>query len=282
MLPQAGRPVGSLRQLSFTDNIRTIERGKNVDLSPETTPDKALRIFATLVRDQEVGGSNPLAPTTFLFSSQYLTCQICTLLVRFFVYQALLFAKRLHATNLSSLNSWPYGEKCTSLRVSFLGKLGTGLRFWEKNRRATSVFVASNHISQTPVCGQLKAPDCITMSAPSTRVDFGLSMTKKAREEGAEHDDYRRGLPPERSVHRVCRAQPAENPSSSGTDMATPSRARRRRSSMFVVEIGQFRLSNDAVDRLRAEMATRGKPEHQSHVGKRDVRSSADADLQRG
>jgi hypothetical protein len=48
------------------------------------------------------------------------------------VYQALFFAKRLHATDLSSLNSWPYGEKCTSLRVSFLGKLGTGLRFREK------------------------------------------------------------------------------------------------------------------------------------------------------
>jgi hypothetical protein len=107
--------------------------------------------LARLVRDQEVGGSNPLAPTIFLSSSQYLTCQICTLLVRFFVYQALLFAKRLHATNLSSLNSWPYGEKCTSLRVSFLGNLGTGLCFWEKNRRATSVFVAGNHISQNPV-----------------------------------------------------------------------------------------------------------------------------------
>ena len=33
-------------------------------LSPEATPDKALRIFATLVRDQEVDGSNPFAPTT--------------------------------------------------------------------------------------------------------------------------------------------------------------------------------------------------------------------------
>jgi hypothetical protein len=33
-------------------------------LSPEATPDKALRIFATLVRDQEVEGSNPFAPTT--------------------------------------------------------------------------------------------------------------------------------------------------------------------------------------------------------------------------
>jgi hypothetical protein len=61
------------------------------------------------------------------------------------------FTKRLDATNLSSLNSWPYGDKCTSLRVCLLRKLGTGLRFWEKNRRATSVFVASNHISQNPV-----------------------------------------------------------------------------------------------------------------------------------
>ncbi|MGO9588538.1 MAG: hypothetical protein ACLP3K_00650, partial [Candidatus Acidiferrales bacterium] len=41
--------------------------------------------------------------------------------------------------------------------------------------------------------------DFITMSAPSTRVDFGC-MTTKAREEGAEHGDYRRGLSPERSV----------------------------------------------------------------------------------
>jgi hypothetical protein len=35
-------------------------------LSPEATPDKALRIFATLVRDQEVEGSNPFAPTIYL------------------------------------------------------------------------------------------------------------------------------------------------------------------------------------------------------------------------
>jgi len=34
-------------------------------LSPEATPDKALRIFAALVRDQEVEGSNPFAPTIF-------------------------------------------------------------------------------------------------------------------------------------------------------------------------------------------------------------------------
>jgi hypothetical protein len=55
-----------LRQLSFTDNIRTIERGKMSVLSPEATPDKALRVFATLVRDQEVEGSNPFAPTIYL------------------------------------------------------------------------------------------------------------------------------------------------------------------------------------------------------------------------
>ncbi len=47
-------------------------------------------------------------------------------------------------------------------------------------------------------------PDCITTSAPLTRVDYGLSMTK-AREKGAEHDHYRRGLSPERPVHRVGR-----------------------------------------------------------------------------
>jgi hypothetical protein len=52
-----------LRQLSFTDNMRTVERGKTSVLSPEATPDKALGIFATLVRDQEVEGSNPFAPT---------------------------------------------------------------------------------------------------------------------------------------------------------------------------------------------------------------------------
>ena len=39
-------------------------------LSPEATPDKALRIFVTLVRDQEAGGSNPLAPTTLLTTKQ--------------------------------------------------------------------------------------------------------------------------------------------------------------------------------------------------------------------
>jgi len=44
-----------LGQLSLTDNVRTIEKGKMSVLSSEATPDKALRIFATLVRDQEVG-----------------------------------------------------------------------------------------------------------------------------------------------------------------------------------------------------------------------------------
>jgi hypothetical protein len=47
-------------------------------LSPEATPDKALRIFVTLVRDQEVGGSNPLAPTTFLQTNQTVTATSCS------------------------------------------------------------------------------------------------------------------------------------------------------------------------------------------------------------
>src|SRR5271155_2733556 len=66
-----------LRELSLTDNIRTIERGKMSVLSPEATPDKALRIFATLVRDQEVEGSNPFAPTTFLQTNQTVTATSC-------------------------------------------------------------------------------------------------------------------------------------------------------------------------------------------------------------
>ena len=41
-------------------------------ISPEATPDKALRIFATLVRDQEVEGSNPFAPTNF-FNNLHVT-----------------------------------------------------------------------------------------------------------------------------------------------------------------------------------------------------------------
>jgi hypothetical protein len=48
-------------------------------LNPEATPDKALRIFATLVRDQEVEGSNPFAPTTLSRSHIDLHCN-CVLL----------------------------------------------------------------------------------------------------------------------------------------------------------------------------------------------------------
>src|SRR6266404_9607129 len=46
------------------------------------------------------------------------------------------------------------------------------------------------------------ALDFITMSAPSTRVDCGC-LTTKAREEGAEHAHYRRGLSPELSGNCV-------------------------------------------------------------------------------
>ena len=43
--------------------------------------------------------------------------------------------------------------------------------------------------------------DGITVSAPSTRVDFGYRRPK-AREEGADYDDYRRGLSSELSANR--------------------------------------------------------------------------------
>jgi hypothetical protein len=51
---------------------------------------------------------------------------------------------------------------------------------------------------------------------------------------------------------------------------------------VMVVLVGIVRLANHAVDRLHAEMVIGGRPEHQRHVGKWDVRSSVDADLQTG
>ena len=43
----------------------------------------------------------------------------CALLVRCFVYRAVIFSNRLQATTLSPLNSLPYAAKFISLRVSF-------------------------------------------------------------------------------------------------------------------------------------------------------------------
>jgi hypothetical protein len=45
--------------------LGSIEGSKKSSFGPYVTPPKRLRIFDFLVRDQEVGGSNPLAPTTF-------------------------------------------------------------------------------------------------------------------------------------------------------------------------------------------------------------------------
>ena len=44
--------------------LGTTKRGEIRLWIPQATPDKAFRIFVTLVRDQEVDGSNPFAPTT--------------------------------------------------------------------------------------------------------------------------------------------------------------------------------------------------------------------------
>ena len=46
----------------FTDKLRTTEGARKLGPGPDSDADKALRIFVTLVRDREVGGSNPLAP----------------------------------------------------------------------------------------------------------------------------------------------------------------------------------------------------------------------------
>jgi len=45
--------------------LGSIEGSKEGSFGPYVTPPKRLRIFDFLVRDQDVGGSNPLAPTTF-------------------------------------------------------------------------------------------------------------------------------------------------------------------------------------------------------------------------
>ena len=44
-------------------NLGSIERPKKSGFGPYATPPKRLSIFEITVRDQEVGGSNPLAPT---------------------------------------------------------------------------------------------------------------------------------------------------------------------------------------------------------------------------
>jgi hypothetical protein len=51
-------------------NFGTTEREKKRYAAPQATPDKALGVFAFMVRDQGVGGSNPLSPT---ISNQLLT-----------------------------------------------------------------------------------------------------------------------------------------------------------------------------------------------------------------
>jgi hypothetical protein len=54
----------------FTPALRfklgSIKGSKKSGFGPYVTPPKRLRIFDFLVRDQEVGGSNPLAPTIYL------------------------------------------------------------------------------------------------------------------------------------------------------------------------------------------------------------------------
>ena len=49
---------------TFRFNLGSIKRLKKSGFGPYATPPKRLRFFETTVRDQEVGGSNPLAPTT--------------------------------------------------------------------------------------------------------------------------------------------------------------------------------------------------------------------------
>ena len=51
--------------------LGTTKRGEITFLVPQATPDKAFMGFRRLVRDQEVDGSNPFAPTNLLESATY-------------------------------------------------------------------------------------------------------------------------------------------------------------------------------------------------------------------
>ncbi len=93
----------------FTDNIRTFKRGKEKGCSPEAAPDKALRIFCYLVRDQKVEGSNPFAPTilpiltksgTNVLSPASLTTQLRYRLSIERCFQVRVFESGSHAVDL--------------------------------------------------------------------------------------------------------------------------------------------------------------------------------------
>ena len=49
----------------FRYNFGTTEGEKEWPSGSQATPNEALGFFDCIFRDQEVGGSNPLAPTTF-------------------------------------------------------------------------------------------------------------------------------------------------------------------------------------------------------------------------
>jgi hypothetical protein len=68
---QSGGGSRGLEPLRF--KLGSIKGSKKSGFGPYATPPKRLRIFEFLVRDQEVGGSNPLAPTTSLESATYST-----------------------------------------------------------------------------------------------------------------------------------------------------------------------------------------------------------------
>ena len=58
-----GRSAPIQEAPKFRFNLGSIKRLKKSGFGPYATPPKRLRFFETMVRDQEDGGSNPLAPT---------------------------------------------------------------------------------------------------------------------------------------------------------------------------------------------------------------------------
>jgi hypothetical protein len=87
-------------------------------LHRELKPIQRLRFFIAMVRDQEVEGSNPFAPTTLLESATYITRISEERLVG---KPSPLVSYPSYARALSPLSSWPSNRRVALLRVRFLG-----------------------------------------------------------------------------------------------------------------------------------------------------------------
>ncbi len=137
--------------------VGTTKRGEIRLWIPQATPDKAFRILVTLVRDQEVDGSNPFAPTTSLVNQQFTGTQ--RVVERLVVAYAFFFRSAARDQSFSSEFSVLRCEVRHTASLG-LGKLSTRSRFWKKNQTASSSPVPCT-VKATPVGSPRKFPRCV-------------------------------------------------------------------------------------------------------------------------